>query len=189
VIADDDADRSPSTWRPPQIVRPIAIGVVCHNDALLVMAVRNDDGAIKGWRPIGGTIAFGERAADALKREFVEELGETICEPIRLAVMENRYSHHGAAGHEIVFVFAAQFLDDDAYPQGAFRLRRRGRVQRRDLGRARPFQNRRGDAVPGRADRGDRQLMRGYCIDGERTGLTPALLNSSSPRCSRPWAR
>ena len=84
------------------------------------MAVRADDGAIKGWRPLGGTIEFGERAADALKREFCEELGLAIAEPKLLSVLENLYTHYDAAGHEIVFVFEATFTDDAAYRRNAF---------------------------------------------------------------------
>jgi 8-oxo-dGTP pyrophosphatase MutT (NUDIX family) len=70
-----------TTWRPHPIVRPVAIGVVRRGDQLLVVAVCDDAGAIKGWRPLGGTIELGERAAEALRREFVEELGEAITEP------------------------------------------------------------------------------------------------------------
>jgi ADP-ribose pyrophosphatase YjhB (NUDIX family) len=108
-----------SFWRPPSIVRPIAVGVVRRRDELLLMAVRNDDGAIKGWRPLGGSIEFGERAADALKREFAEELGLAIAEPALLTVIENLYSHHGAAGHEIVFVFETKLADETHYREDA----------------------------------------------------------------------
>lgn len=80
-------------WRPAQCVRPIAIGIVRRGDALLVVAVRDDAGDIKGWRPIGGTIAFGERAAEALQREFMEELGEAIENVKPVAAMENIYQH------------------------------------------------------------------------------------------------
>ncbi len=76
------------------------------------MAVRDDDGAIKGWRPLGGSIEFGERASDALRRELAEEVGLSIAEPTLLTVMENLYSHNGAPGHEIVFVFEAKLADD-----------------------------------------------------------------------------
>jgi ADP-ribose pyrophosphatase YjhB (NUDIX family) len=68
-----------------------------------------------GWRPVGGTIEFGERAADALRREFREELGEDICDLQTLCVLENLYTHNGAAGHEIVFVFSATFVNTVAY--------------------------------------------------------------------------
>jgi ADP-ribose pyrophosphatase YjhB (NUDIX family) len=104
-----------SIWRPPSVVRTIAVGVIRRRDELLLMAVRDDAGDIKGWRPLGGSIEFGERAAEALKREFVEELGAVIAEPTLLTVIENLYSHHDATGHEIVFVFEAAFAVDAAY--------------------------------------------------------------------------
>jgi ADP-ribose pyrophosphatase YjhB (NUDIX family) len=106
---------TPTSWRPPPIVRPIAVGIVRRGDELLLMAVRNDEGVIKGWRPLGGSIEFGEHAADTLKREFAEELGEAIGEPKLLSVVENLYTHHDAAGHEIVFVFETALLDESAY--------------------------------------------------------------------------
>ena len=109
-----------SVWRPPSVVRPIAIGVVRRGEELLLMAVCNDGGAIKGWRPLGGTIEFGERAADALRREFAEEAGLAIDQPELLTVMENLYSHHGSAGHEIVFVFDAKVAHDADYRRAAF---------------------------------------------------------------------
>jgi 8-oxo-dGTP pyrophosphatase MutT (NUDIX family) len=77
-------------------------------------------GAIKGWRPLGGSIEFGERAADALKREFAEEIGEAVSEPKLLSVIENLYTHHDAAGHEIVFVFETSLIDERAYAKDAF---------------------------------------------------------------------
>jgi ADP-ribose pyrophosphatase YjhB (NUDIX family) len=109
-----------TTWRPPPIVRPISVGIVRRGDELLLMAVRTDDGTIKGWRPRGGTIEFGERAADALKREFVEELGVGIEEPKLLSVLENLSTHYDAVGHEIVLVFEAHLAADDAYRKDSF---------------------------------------------------------------------
>jgi ADP-ribose pyrophosphatase YjhB (NUDIX family) len=109
-----------SVWRPPSVVRPIAIGLVRRGDKLLLMVVRGDDGAIKGYRPLGGSIEFGERAADALKREFAEELGLAVTEPVLLTVLENLYTHHGAAGHEIVFVFETALADESAYRRDGF---------------------------------------------------------------------
>ena len=109
-----------SVWRPRSVVRPIAIGIVRRGDELLLMVVRSDDSAIKGYRPLGGSIEFGERAADALKREFAEELGLAIAEPALLTVLENLYTHHGTPGHEIVLVFETSFADESAYRSEGF---------------------------------------------------------------------
>lgn len=102
-------------WRPKQVVRPIAVAIVRRDEQMLVMAVRNDDGQIKGWRPVGGEIEFGERSAETVAREFLEELGEPVTEPRLLSVIENLFEHHGAAGHEIVFVFDVAFRHAAAY--------------------------------------------------------------------------
>jgi len=84
------------------------------------MRVTDDAGALKGWRPLGGSIKFGERAEDTLKREFQEELGQAITEPRLLCVLENLYEHAGHRGHEIVFVYEAAFVDHGAYATDRF---------------------------------------------------------------------
>jgi ADP-ribose pyrophosphatase YjhB (NUDIX family) len=112
-----------STWRPPPLVRPIAVGIIWRASALLLVAVREHDDALIGWRPPGGTIEFGERAADALKREFLEELGQPIADPEPLSVLENLYTHGGTPGHEIVFVFRTAFLDTAAYARERFEFK------------------------------------------------------------------
>jgi len=130
----------PTTWRPHQHVRSLAIGIIRRGEDLLVVAVQEDSGAIKGWRPLGGTIEFGERAADTLKREFVEELGLEIVNPTLLTVMENLYEHHGVRGHEVVFVFTTAFVDQAGYWRDRFFFREGNvdlRVEWIDIGRFR----------------------------------------------------
>jgi ADP-ribose pyrophosphatase YjhB (NUDIX family) len=109
-----------SDWRPPSIIRPIAIGLVLRGEELLLMAVPDGGDGIQGWRPVGGTIEFGERAADALKRGFLEELGLVIDDPTLLSVMENLYTHNDAVGHEIVLVFEAKLVDAAQYDRETF---------------------------------------------------------------------
>jgi ADP-ribose pyrophosphatase YjhB (NUDIX family) len=112
-----------TVWRPKPFIRPIAIGVVSRGEDLLVVSVTDDAGAITGWRPPGGTIELGEPAADALRREFMEELGEAIGETRLMTVIESHYVHHGVQGHEIVFVFTAAFANEAAYQRNHFRFR------------------------------------------------------------------
>lgn len=93
-------------WRPRQSIRVIAIGLLKDDqNRLLVAPVWDDSQAIKGWRPLGGGVEFGERVEDALKREFIEETGldiEILSKPL---VLENIFEHEGAIGHEIVYVY------------------------------------------------------------------------------------
>jgi hypothetical protein len=55
-----------------------------------------------------------------LNAEFDEEIGLAIDEPALLTVIENLYSHHGTAGHEIIFVFEARLADDAHHSREAF---------------------------------------------------------------------
>ncbi len=110
-------------WRPPQFVRALAIGVIRRGPELLVAVVPDDFGAVTGWRPLGGSIEFGERAVETLRREFIEEMGEAITEPRLLAVMENLYEHHGARGHDLAMVFDTGFARAEAYRREVFEFR------------------------------------------------------------------
>ncbi len=81
-----------------------ALGLAWRKGLLLASEIYNDDGSVKGVRPLGGRLEFGESWRDALVREFDEELGveiEIIGKPMML---ENIFSHYGMVGHEVVFV-------------------------------------------------------------------------------------
>lgn len=103
-----------SIWRPPSQIRVKALGLHWRGGRLLAAEVYDDNGRIKGVRPLGGTVEFGEPARSAVVREFREELGVEITisgEPI---FFENIYVHEGAPGHELVVLFNVEF------PAGAF---------------------------------------------------------------------
>ena len=92
-----------TVWRPAPIIRTKAIGLAWHDGRLLAAEVRDDAGRLKGVRPLGGVIEFGERWRAALMREFEEELHlavEVLGDPI---VLENLFVHEEELGHEIVF--------------------------------------------------------------------------------------
>lgn len=65
--------------------------------------------------PIGGGIDFGEKSADAAIREVREELGAEIVRLILMGVLENLFYYNAQAGHEIVFVYEAEFVDHGLY--------------------------------------------------------------------------
>jgi ADP-ribose pyrophosphatase YjhB (NUDIX family) len=100
-----------SVWRPRQSIRPVAIGLLRDGDRLLVAEVPNDDGSVKGWRPLGGGVEFGETAEAALKREFREELDVVVEINGPPTIFENLYEHAGHVGHEIIFAFPVSVAD------------------------------------------------------------------------------
>lgn len=67
------------------------------------------------YRPIGGTVEFGETTTEALKREIFEETGKQIAIQKLLNVSENIFTSDGQNGHEIVFTYLGHFIDQEMY--------------------------------------------------------------------------
>ncbi|QMV16508.1 NUDIX hydrolase [Vibrio spartinae] len=65
--------------------------------------------------PVGGGIEFGEKSTDAVRRETFEEIGAEIDNLRLLGICENMFTSSSAAGHEIVFVYEAEFKDKSFY--------------------------------------------------------------------------
>ncbi|TAY51199.1 NUDIX hydrolase [Rhizobium leguminosarum] len=98
-------------WRPSQQIRVKVIGLVWRKDQLLAAEVEDDSGRIKGVRPLGGAIEFGESREEALQREFQEELETDIRIVGPWHLLENIYEHHGATGHEYIFAADIELAD------------------------------------------------------------------------------
>ncbi|WP_282077617.1 NUDIX hydrolase [Epibacterium ulvae] len=96
-------------WRPAPQIRVKALGLHWRRGQLLAAEVPNDSGQIKGVRPLGGTIEFGETWQQTLMREFQEELAQEIQIISPPLVLENIFEHEGATGHEIVFCAEISF--------------------------------------------------------------------------------
>ena len=69
------------------------------------------------FRPIGGGIEFGETSVQAIEREVLEEIQQQIAQPKLICVLENLFSFDGQQGHEIVFVYGAEFVDSALYKE------------------------------------------------------------------------
>ena len=102
------------TWRPHNSIRVKSLGLHWRENRLLAARVFDDSGKLKGVRPLGGTIEFGETAQNALLREFQEELGISISIASLPIFCENLYEHEGQTGHEYLIVF------DVTFPKGSF---------------------------------------------------------------------
>ncbi len=95
-----------------QRIRVLALALIRDRDRLFLS--QGYDPALERlfWRPLGGGVEFGERSADALKREFREEIGrdiEVLAPPV---LFENLFVFNGRPGHEIILLHEARFVDD-----------------------------------------------------------------------------
>ncbi|MFL5016680.1 MAG: NUDIX hydrolase [Rhizobium sp.] len=108
-------------WRPSQQIRVKVIGLAWRKDQLLAAEVEDDSGRIKGVRPLGGAIEFGESREEALYREFREELETDIRIVGPWHLLENIYEHHGAIGHEFIFAADIELADALLYERDEIR--------------------------------------------------------------------
>jgi len=115
-----------------EAIRVVARGVVRRNGAnrdpalsengteLLVARERDADGE-PFYCPLGGGVEFGEHGADALRREFDEELGVSLADATYRETYESVFTHGGERHHELwrtydVVVAASWPYERDAFP-------------------------------------------------------------------------
>lgn len=96
-------------------IRVKAVAVCRHQGRVLVERGYDRVAGRRFYRPIGGHVDFGERAAEAVVREWDEEYGLALVEPRLLGVVENVFTYEGRPGHEVVFVFQARIADPGVY--------------------------------------------------------------------------
>ena len=106
-----------SKWRPAQEIQSKVIGICINKGALLAMEVYDDEGNVKGVRPLGGLIEFGETRETAISREFMEELDTEISMSGKWRTFENLYIHGDQRGHELVFAIGVKLTDRNLYRQ------------------------------------------------------------------------
>ncbi|PFK35762.1 DNA mismatch repair protein MutT [Bacillus cereus] len=78
--------------------RAKAFGIALHNERILVQEYTAESETY--YRPLGGSIAFGEKSAETIIREWKEELGVQVEVMDYLGRLENMF--HG--GHEIEMI-------------------------------------------------------------------------------------
>ncbi len=103
-------------------IRPIALGVVRRGNEILVFDAYDSVKREQFHRPLGGGIEFGERAAEAIERELLEETGSQACVGQLLGVLENLFTYEGDPWHEIVFVFEVELDEQSVYERDTFEV-------------------------------------------------------------------
>jgi NADH pyrophosphatase NudC (nudix superfamily) len=83
-------------------IRPVAICVCRKGNRILVAEYQVTRKNQTFYRLLGGTIEFGERGEETVRREFREEIAAELTEVRYLGMLENIYTYEGRGGHEIV---------------------------------------------------------------------------------------
>ena len=96
-------------------IRPNALAVIKSKGRVLASKGMNKSSGKVFFRVLGGGIDFGETSAEALKREFKEELNATIINEVLLCTAENIFEYNGEQGHEITFLYEADFQEEHLY--------------------------------------------------------------------------
>ncbi|MDR1694004.1 MAG: NUDIX domain-containing protein [Lactobacillaceae bacterium] len=101
-------------------IRVIAIAVIRKKNTILAARCFDSKKNEVFYRPLGGGVEFGEEPEDAVIREFKEELGLDIKVSKLLKVSNNIFTFDGKKGHEVVFLFEAEFAYKDNYNKNSF---------------------------------------------------------------------
>ena len=102
-------------------IRAIAICIFRQGDRILVNQGYDRTQQVHFCRPLGGGIDFGEASEAAVVREIREELGVEMTAPKLLGVLESIYVYNGKPGHELVFVYDGQFVEQTLYDRAVLK--------------------------------------------------------------------
>ncbi len=96
-------------------IRPLAVALIKRDGKIFVGAGSDEEKKEKFYRLMGGGIKFRETARQALKREFREEFAAELKNIRLLEIVENIFKYNNDYGHEICYVYSADFVDEKMY--------------------------------------------------------------------------
>lgn len=96
-------------------IRPIAGAIIKNGNKIFVGSGYDEIKKEKFYRIMGGGIKFRETAVQALKREFREEFAAELINIKLLKIIENIFIYNGDHGHEIAYIYEADFKDKKMY--------------------------------------------------------------------------
>jgi ADP-ribose pyrophosphatase YjhB (NUDIX family) len=117
--------------------RSISLAVIINSKKQLLVDTGFD--AIKNqnfYRPLGGGVEFGEHSSLAVVREFKEEAGKEIMIDRYLGTLENIFQFENEKGHEIIFIYAAKFVDTNDYQNEEILVNDKGRANSKAVWRS-----------------------------------------------------
>ncbi len=96
-------------------IRPNALALIYKNGKIFCSSHFDEIKNELFYRSLGGGIDFGEDSKTALIREFKEEFNAELTNIELLTVIENIFEYNGSKGHEITFLYKADFADESLY--------------------------------------------------------------------------
>ena len=99
------------------MIRPKSLGLFFRDNKILVFEAVDKVKNETFYRPLGGSIEFGEHSKDALIREIREEINTEIKNIQLWGVLESMFEYEDVEGHEIVFIYGADLVDEKMYYQ------------------------------------------------------------------------
>jgi 8-oxo-dGTP pyrophosphatase MutT (NUDIX family) len=99
----------------PSKINVKAFCVFRHETRILVFEGFDTTNNVLYYRPLGGSVEPGETSKEAVQREILEELGEEIENLKLLGVLEEIFTLEGKPGHEVIFIYDAEFVDKHVY--------------------------------------------------------------------------
>ncbi|WIY60616.1 NUDIX hydrolase [Bacillus arachidis] len=93
--------------------RAKAFGILLHNKRILVQEYQTEIQTY--YRPLGGSIEFGEKSDQTVIREFKEEINAQVEITTYLGCLENIFYVGEEAGHEIIQLYSLHFTDTSLY--------------------------------------------------------------------------
>lgn len=94
-------------------IRPIVLGLAIKDNKLLVSEGFDKVKNQTFYRCLGGGIEFLETSAEALKREFLEEINIEIEVKDFLGIAENIFNYEGKNAHEMVLFYSIGISNAD----------------------------------------------------------------------------
>jgi ADP-ribose pyrophosphatase YjhB (NUDIX family) len=101
-------------------ITPVVLALIRRGDQILVEEARDEVKNETFSRLLGGQIEFGEKGAEALRRELREELGAEIEVKRLFATLENVFTYEGEPSHEIDLIYECSLRDDRLYSLDAW---------------------------------------------------------------------
>lgn len=104
--------------------RAKALGIIMCDNKILLEELNGEHSKGTGlfYRPIGGSIEYGEQSNQTIIREFKEELGVDIEIISYMSCLENIFTIGINVGHEIIQVYLVKFKETTLYKHECFKI-------------------------------------------------------------------